>query len=141
VVLKHTDEEIARQLEELENTITTGINSARDVLQQTQEIENTILGAQQTVGEKASQIEAAQLEIGEMTREITQMRSQVEQMLQQVQSVADELGGTQGLQVLRKQYQAELVILRQVQQRQFFWLLAVTLGVVASVVLSFITRL
>ncbi len=139
-MLKHTDEEIARQLEELENTITIGINSARHVLQQAQQIENKTVEAQQTVEEKASQIETAQSEIGEIVSEITQMRSQIEQMLQQVQSVADELGGKQGLQALRKQYQTELVILRQTQQRHFFWLLAVTFGVAASVILTIITH-
>ncbi len=139
-MLKHTDEEIARQLEELENTITTGINSARHVLQQAQQIENTVVAAQQTVGEKAAQIDIAQSEIGGITEQIMQMRSQTEQMLQQVQSIMDEVGGKQGLQVLRKQYQTELLLLRQTQQRQFFWLLVVTLGVATLAVLAIMTH-
>ncbi|MDJ0615550.1 MAG: hypothetical protein QNJ63_02185 [Calothrix sp. MO_192.B10] len=139
-MLKYTDEEIARQLEELGNTITTGINSARDVLQQAQQIENSVLEVQRTVGEKASQIEARESEIGEMTEKITQMREQIEQMLQQVESAVNEVGGKQGLQALRQQYQAEITILRKTQQRQFFWLLALTFGVAMAAVSAIIIR-
>ena len=106
-MLKYTDEEIARQLEELGNTITTGINSAQDVLQQAQQIESRVLAAQQNVGEKASQIEATQLEVGTIADDIRQMRSQIEQMVQQAQLAVDEVGGKQGLQALRQKYQAE----------------------------------
>lgn len=139
-MLQHTDEEIARQLEELENTITTGINSARHILQKAQKIENTVVAVQQTVGEKAAQIDIAQSEIGGITEQIIQMRSQTEQMLQQVQSIMDEVGGKQGLQELRKQYQTEIFLLRQTQQRLIFLVLVVTLGVAALVVLAIITH-
>jgi methyl-accepting chemotaxis protein len=132
-VLKYTDEEIARQLEELGNTITTGINSAQDVLQQAQQIENTVLTTQRHVDQKASQIEVTQSEIGEIADKIKIMRSQIEQMVQQVQFAVDEVGGKQGLQALRQKYQAETSLLRQTQQRHFFWLLAITIGVAVQI--------
>ena len=131
-MLKYTDEEIARQLEELGNTITTGINSAQDVLQQAQQIESQVLAAQQSIGEKASQIEATQLEIGTIADDIRQMRSQIDKMVQQVQLAVDEVGGKQGLQALWQKYQTETNSLRQTQQRHFLWLLAITLGLVVQ---------
>ncbi|MEC4813002.1 MAG: hypothetical protein SAK29_06980 [Scytonema sp. PMC 1069.18] len=131
---QYTDEEIARQLEELLNVITKGTDSAKDVLQQAQQIKKEVSECIERTQEEVEQrlVEVRELssqtvensrtvteriqEIEENANHILQMRSLLQQLHQEVMLAVSEIGGQQGLEQLRKDSQEVQRRINEIQE-------------------------
>lgn len=115
----HTDAETARQLEELWNTITRGIDYAQEVLERSRQVEAEVSQHCTTVVDRASQAQTTKLEISEIAHKVEQTQAAVrqlqvtveekvqtaKQLCNEVVSTVAQFGGQETLQALQQELQ------------------------------------
>jgi chromosome segregation ATPase len=145
----YSDLEIAKQLEQLLQTIEKGITLATNTVDRGRKLEKQIL-------ENETKFEAIKSDVFQAADEVKDVAKNIqvaEQIFQDVKSAVNELGGKKGLENLQHEYktihntlnEAKLEIERlqiklqtQVEQQQFLriWLFGVSFGVVLALILG-----